>query len=341
MKTSDFYYDLPPHLIAQKPLEERTESRLMYVDRSKQTSVPTEFKALKQHLQSGDVLVFNDSSVIPARLTGIKVATQAVIEILLLNEKSADVWECLVKKARKIEVNDVLSFGSGELTAQCLEVKEEGLRVFKFSYEGLFLEVLSRLGETPLPPYIKERLDDPSRYQTVYAKHPGSAAAPTAGLHFSKAYLEALKKSGVIFAYVTLHVGLGTFRPVSVEDVKNHKMHEEWYAVDAQNAEIIAKAKREKRRVIAVGTTALRTLETITRDGAPVQAQSGQSNLFIYPGYTFQCVDGLLTNFHLPESTLMMLVSAFATKALIFEAYQKAIDLEFRFFSFGDAMLIL
>ena len=341
MKTSDFYYDLPPHLIAQKPLQERTESLLMCVDRSTQSILPTRFKELKQHLRSGDVLVFNDSAVIPARLTGVKSSTQAVIEILLLNEKSDDVWECLVKKARKIDVNDVVSFGEDDLIAHCLEVKNEGLRIFKFTYHGIFLEILSRLGETPLPPYIKERLDDPSRYQTVYAKHPGSVAAPTAGLHFSNAYLEELKDQGILFAYVTLHVGLGTFRPVSVEDVNEHKMHEEWYAVDATNARIIAKAKEEKRRVIAVGTTAMRTLETITQNDKPMQAQSGQSDLFIYPGYTFHCVDGLLTNFHLPESTLMMLVSAFATKALIFEAYQKAIDHEFRFFSFGDAMLIL
>lgn len=340
MKTKDFYYDLPSHLIAQHPLKDRTGSRLMVVNRKEKTATPKMFTDFIDHLKEGDVLVFNDSAVLPARLMGVKTVTGAVIEVLLLNEQAPNQWECLVKKARKIDVGDVIVFGNDTLKATCVTVKEDGIRVFKFSYQGIFLEVLEALGEMPLPPYIKTRLEDKTRYQTVYAKHPGSAAAPTAGLHFTKAYLDQIKAKGVEIAYVTMHIGLGTFRPVAVVDVKAHKMHEEWYALNATHAKMIQKAKSEGRRVIAVGTTAMRTLETIAKEHGQVVAQSGQSDLFIYPGFNFRVIDGLFTNFHLPESTLMMLVSAFASKSLIFESYQKAIDLSFRFFSFGDAMFI-
>ncbi len=340
MKTRDFSYDLPAHLIAQHPLKDRTASRLMVVNRQNQTATPKQFTDLIDHLHAGDVLVFNDSAVLPARLMGVKMTTGAVIELLLLNEQAPNQWECLVKKARKIDVGDEIIFGEHTLKATCLQVKDDGIRVFKLSYEGLFLEVLDRLGEMPLPPYIKTRLDDKTRYQTVYAKHPGSAAAPTAGLHFTHEYLEKIKAKGVIIAYVTMHIGLGTFRPVSVVDVKAHKMHEEWYALNQENAKIIWRAKEEGRRVIAVGTTAMRTLETIAKEHGEVKPQSGQSDLFIYPGFKFRVIDALFTNFHLPESTLMMLVSAFASRELIFASYRKAIDLSFRFFSFGDAMFI-
>ncbi len=340
MKTKDFYYDLPAHLIAQHPLKDRSDSRLMVVNRDSLTATPKQFTDLIDHLHAGDVLVFNDSAVLPARLMGVKQTTGAVIEVLLLNEQAPNQWECLVKKARKIDVGDVIIFGENTLKATCVTVKDDGIRVFKFSYEGLFLEVLDALGEMPLPPYIKTRLEDQSRYQTVYAKHPGSAAAPTAGLHFTQAFLNQIKAKGIEIAFVTMHIGLGTFRPVAVVDVKAHKMHEEWYALNTKEAQTIHKAKAEGRRVIAVGTTAMRTLETIAKEHGQVVAQSGQSDLFIYPGFKFRVIDALLTNFHLPESTLMMLVSAFASKELIFASYHKAIEQSFRFFSFGDAMFI-
>ncbi|MFW6285343.1 MAG: tRNA preQ1(34) S-adenosylmethionine ribosyltransferase-isomerase QueA [Bacillota bacterium] len=340
MKTSDFNYDLPESLIAQTPLENRTDSRLLVVNKDSGDHVHEQFKNLHRYLKEGDVMVLNDTAVIPARLIGVKKDTGAVIEVLLLHQKADDEWECLVKKARKVRVGTTLSFGDGALTMECTGVEEEGIRLFKMHYSGIFYELLERLGETPLPPYIHEKLDDPDRYQTVYSEKKGSAAAPTAGLHFTKPYLESLRAMGIGIVHLTLHVGLGTFRPVSVEDVKNHVMHEEYYSVPEKTADAINRAKRENRRIVAVGTTSLRTLETVVDDEGTVHAGSGWSRLFVYPPYTFKAVDALLTNFHLPESTLLMLVSAFASKAIIMDAYQAAIRERYRFFSFGDAMFL-
>ncbi|MFW6285139.1 MAG: tRNA preQ1(34) S-adenosylmethionine ribosyltransferase-isomerase QueA [Bacillota bacterium] len=340
MKTSDFNYDLPESLIAQTPLKNRTDSRLLVVNKKTGERVHEQFSNLHQYLKQGDVLVLNDTAVIPARLIGVKKETGAVIEVLLLHQRADDEWECLVKKAKKVKKGTVLTFGEGALTMECTGVKEEGIRLFKLRYEGIFYELLDRLGETPLPPYIHERLDDPDRYQTVYSEKKGSAAAPTAGLHFTKPYLDTLRQMGIEIVHLTLHVGLGTFRPVSVEDVKRHVMHEEYYAVPKETADAINRAKREKRRIVAVGTTSLRTLETVVDENGTVHAGSGWSRLFIYPPYTFRAVDALLTNFHLPESTLLMLVSAFASKAIIMDAYQAAIEKRYRFFSFGDAMFL-
>ncbi|MFW5913947.1 MAG: tRNA preQ1(34) S-adenosylmethionine ribosyltransferase-isomerase QueA [Bacillota bacterium] len=340
MKTSDFNYDLPESLIAQTPLKNRTDSRLLVVNKNSGDYVHEQFKNLHRYLKKGDVMVLNDTAVIPARLIGEKTETGAVIEVLLLHQRADDEWECLVKKAKKVKVGTVLSFGEGALTMECTGVKEEGIRLFKMRYSGIFYELLDRLGETPLPPYIHEKLDDPDRYQTVYSEKKGSAAAPTAGLHFTRPYLESLRAMGVEIVHLTLHVGLGTFRPVSVEDVTSHIMHEEYYSVPARTAEAINRAKHENRRIVAVGTTSLRTLETVVDEGGTVHAGSGWSRLFIYPPYTFRAVDALLTNFHLPESTLLMLVSAFASKTIIMDAYDAAIRERYRFFSFGDAMFL-
>jgi S-adenosylmethionine:tRNA ribosyltransferase-isomerase len=339
MKTKDFTYDLPEELIAQTPLSNRTDSRLLALDKNSGETLHTKFNQLHTFLKKGDVLVLNDTSVIPARLIG-KKDTGAVIEVLLLHQKEDNVWECLAKKAKKIKVGTTIVFGEGELTMECVEVKEEGIRLFKLHYEGILYEVLDRLGTMPLPPYIHEKLDDPDRYQTVYNEKKGSAAAPTAGLHFTKAYLQKIEAMGVNLAYVTLHVGLGTFRPVSVEDVTSHVMHEEYYSVTQKTADTINKARAENRRVIAVGTTSLRTLETVAKKDGRVKEESGWSRLFIYPPYKFKAVDALLTNFHLPESTLLMLVSAFSSKENIMKAYREAIEKRYRFFSFGDAMFI-
>mgnify|MGYP001081618986 CR=1 FL=1 len=340
MKTKDFYYDLPERLIAQTPLKVRTDSKLMVVDKTSDQKVDTVFNQFHTYLRKGDVLVLNDTSVIPARLIGEKEETNAIIEVLMLAQKADDVWECLVKKAKKVKVGTVITFGDGLLKLECVKVKEEGLRDFKLHYEGIFYEILESLGEMPLPPYIHEKLEERDRYQTVYNKHKGSAAAPTAGLHFTKDYLAYIESLGVEIRYVTLHVGLGTFRPVSVEDVSSHKMHEEYYTVTEETANAINKAKVEGRRVIAVGTTSLRTLETVAISDGVIEARSGLSDIFIYPGFKFNVVDSLLTNFHLPESTLLMLVSAFSSKSIIMDAYHHAIEKDYRFFSFGDAMFI-
>ncbi len=340
MKLKDFTYRLPDELIAQSPLKNRLGSRLLVVNRDTGVHIDEQFSQLQHYLKSGDVLVLNDTAVLPARLIGEKSDTGAVIEVLLLKSEPNDVWECLVKKAKKVKVGTRVVFGDSALVAECIEVLDEGLRRFKMHYEGVFYELLDKLGEMPLPPYIHEKLDDQDRYQTVYRKHKGSAAAPTAGLHFTEAYLARLKAQGIDIVTVTLHVGLGTFRPVSVENVKEHKMHEEYYTVTQEAAEAIQKAKQENRRIVAVGTTSMRTLETVAKLHGKVTEDSGFSDLFIYPGFEFKVVDALLTNFHLPESTLLMLVSAFASKSIIFDAYQHAIDEKYRFFSFGDAMFL-
>jgi S-adenosylmethionine:tRNA ribosyltransferase-isomerase len=341
MKTNEFDYDLPEELIAQTPLPNRSDSRFLVLTVDDQKIEHSQFSKLPNYLNKGDVLVLNDTSVIPARLIGTKQPTGATIEVLLLQDHGHDIWECLVKKARKIKVGTVISFGDGLLQATCTKVLEEGLRYFQLSYDGILYEILDQLGEMPLPPYIHETLNDQNRYQTVYNKHKGSAAAPTAGLHFTHSLLQELQEKGVIITYVTLHVGLGTFRPVQVDDIKDHVMHSEWYKMTQETADILNAAKQENRRIIAVGTTSLRTLETVLRDYDNFKEVSGWSDIFIYPGYQFKAIDNLITNFHLPKSTLMMLVSALAGKDVIMKAYQAAIDERYRFFSFGDSMMIV
>ena len=340
MKVEDFNYHLPEELIAQTPLKNRSASRLLVLNQNNGDIEHRHFTDILDYVNKGDVLVLNDTSVIPARLFGVKEDTKAAIEILLLKQKENDTWECLVKKARKIKVDTVISFGDGLLKAKCTKVKEDGLRDFEMIYDGVFYEILDQLGEMPLPPYIHEKLEDQDRYQTVYNKHKGSAAAPTAGLHFTKDLMKQLENNGVQIAYVTLHVGLGTFRPVQVDDVESHKMHTEFYQMSKETAEVLNKAKQENRKIIAVGTTSLRTLETVQRDYDTFLETSGWSDIFIYPGFKFKAIDELITNFHLPKSTLMMLVSALATKKHIMNAYQEAIKEKYRFFSFGDSMLI-
>ncbi len=340
MKVSDFDYYLPENLIAQTPLKDRSASRLLVLNKNTGKIKHDYFANLLNYLEEGDVLVLNDTSVIPARLYGIKEETNAAIEILLLKQKTNDVWECLVKKARKIKVGTVVSFGNGLLKAVCTEVKEEGIRDFKMSYIGVFYEIIDQLGEMPLPPYIHEKLLEKDRYQTVYNKYKGSAAAPTAGLHFTKEILAKIEAKNIQIAYVTLHVGLGTFRPVQVDTIEEHHMHTEFYQMTKETADILNKAKEEKKRIIAVGTTSLRTLETVLRDYDNFLETNGWSDIFIYPGYSFKAVDALITNFHLPKSTLLMLVSALAGKANIMHAYSEAIKEQYRFFSFGDSMFI-
>jgi len=341
MKTSDFDYQLPPELIAQTPLENRLGSRLLSVSKTSLDLEDRFFTDLPSFLKPGDVLVLNDSAVVPARLFGVKEDTKAVIEVLLLKPLGLKSYEALVKKSRKIDVGTQINIGDSALILTCTAVFDEGIRHFSMAYEGDFFHLLDTLGEMPLPPYIKEKLEDKDRYQTVYAKHKGSAAAPTAGLHFTMPFLELLKTNGIIVTYITLHVGLGTFRPVKVDDVKKHKMHEETYLISEDAASILNAARKEKRRIIAVGTTVMRTLETeMTLRDTFIKTEH-QSELFIYPGFEFKAVDGLITNFHLPQSTLLMLVSAFASKDIIFHAYHHAISKKYRFFSFGDAMIIL
>ena len=340
MKVSDFNYDLPNELIAQTPLKDRSASRLLLLDKKDGNISHDHFSNIIDYLNKGDVLVLNDTSVIPARLFGEKVDTGAVIEILLLKQKENDVWECLVKKARKIKVNTVISFGEGILKAKCISVSDEGIREFEMIYEGVFYEVLDELGEMPLPPYIHEKLIDQNRYQTVYNKYKGSAAAPTAGLHFTEELLFKIKEKGIIITFVTLHVGLGTFRPVQVDEIKDHHMHTEFYQVTKETATILNEAKQFNRKIIAVGTTSLRTLETVLRDNDSFIETSGWSDIFIFPGYKFKAIDSLITNFHLPKSTLLMLVSALAGKDNITNAYNEAIKEKYRFFSFGDSMFI-
>ena len=340
MRTEEFDYNLPEELIAQTPLEKRDESRLLVVDRKNGKIEHNHFKNIFSYLEKGDVLVLNDTKVLPARLLGRKEETNAHIELLMLKEINKDTWECLTKPFKRIKEGTIITFGDGRLKAICMDKKEEGMGIFKFIYEGIFLEVLESLGEMPLPPYIHEKLKDKNRYQTVYAKEVGSAAAPTAGLHFTNELLLDLEKKGVEILKVTLHVGLGTFRPVSVEDVTKHKMHSEFYSMSKEVSEKLNKAKKEKRRIIAVGTTSTRTLETIMSLYNEFKECSGWTDIFIYPGYEFKAIDGLITNFHLPKSTLVMLVSAFSSKDIILNAYKEAVENEYRFFSFGDSMFI-
>ena len=341
MKTADFYFDLPQELIAQDPLEDRSSSRLLVLDRETGKTEHHIFKDVIDYLNPGDCLVVNNTKVIPARLFGSKEGTEAKIEILLLKRKENDVWETLVKPGKKAKPGTRISFGDGLLTGEVIDVVEEGNRLIKFTYDGIFEEILDQLGQMPLPPYITHQLKDKNRYQTVYAKHDGSAAAPTAGLHFTPELLEAIKAKGVNIAHVTLHVGLGTFRPVKVEDVTNHHMHSEFYIVEEDQAKLINETKQRGGKIISVGTTSCRTLESATDDQGILQAGSGWTDIFIYPGYKFKMIDRLITNFHLPESTLLMLVSALAGKDKIMAAYEEAVKERYRFFSFGDAMLIL
>ena len=340
MKTSDFYFDLPEELIAQDPLEDRSSSRLMVLDKNTGEITHRIFRDITEYLHPGDCLVINDTKVIPARLIGAKEDTGAKIEILLLKRKENDIWETLVKPGKKCRPGAKVVFGNGELRAEILEVLEDGNRLVQFSYEGIFEEVLDRLGQMPLTPYITHKLQDKNRYQTVYAKYEGSAAAPTAGLHFTKELLKEIEDSGVRIARVTLHVGLGTFRPVKVENVLEHHMHSEYYHVSKEAADIINDTRRNGGRVISVGTTSTRTLESVAQDDGTIVPGSGNTEIFIYPGYKFKAIDCLITNFHLPESTLLMLVSALAGKDHILAAYEEAVKERYRFFSFGDAMFI-
>ncbi|MCI7812594.1 MAG: tRNA preQ1(34) S-adenosylmethionine ribosyltransferase-isomerase QueA [Lachnospiraceae bacterium] len=341
MKTSDFYFELPQELIAQDPLEDRSSSRMMVLDRKTGKIEHRIFRDVIEYLDPGDCLVVNDTKVIPARLIGNKVDTDAKIEVLLLKRKENDIWETLVKPGKKAKIGTEISFGEGLLKAKVVDIVEEGNRLIQFSYEGIFEEILDRLGQMPLPPYITHQLKDKNRYQTVYAKHEGSAAAPTAGLHFTPELLEKIKEKGIQIAHVTLHVGLGTFRPVKVEDVTQHHMHSEFYVVEEEQARIINETKRSGHKVIAVGTTSCRTLESATNEEGVLIPGSGWTEIFIYPGYQFKLIDRLITNFHLPESTLLMLVSALAGKETILHAYEEAVKERYRFFSFGDAMMIL
>ena len=340
MKTSDFYFDLPKEQIAQDPLEDRSSSRLMVLDKKTGDVSHHIFKDIIDFLNPGDCLVINNTKVIPARLHGVKEDTGAHVEILLLKRMENDTWETLVKPGKKLRPGAMVSFGGGLLRAEILDVVDEGNRKVKFIYDGIFEEILDKLGEMPLPPYITHKLEDKNRYQTVYAKYDGSAAAPTAGLHFTKELLEEIERKGIKIANITLHVGLGTFRPVKVDDVTQHHMHSEFYMVDEAAAEIINSTKDNGGRVIAVGTTSTRTLETVADAQGHVRPCSGWTQIFIYPGYAFKCIDALITNFHLPESTLLMLVSALASKEIILNAYNIAVKEGYRFFSFGDAMLI-
>ena len=340
MKTHDFYYDLPPELIAQTPLERRDSSRLMTLDRQTGELSHRHFYDIVDMLRPGDCLVMNDSRVLPARLLGHRVPTGGAVEVLLLTDKGGGVWECLTKPGRKTHTGTRLSFGDGDLTATVVGETDGGNKLVQFHYEGIFLEVLERLGKMPLPPYIKEELQDPERYQTVYSRVTGSAAAPTAGLHFTPELLEKIAAKGVKLAYVTLHVGLGTFRPVKAEEVTEHHMHAEFCMLSQQTADLINETKRAGGRVVCVGTTSCRTLESLARDDGTFTESSAWSDIFIYPGYQFKAMDALITNFHLPESTLVMLVSAFAGREHVLHAYETAVLERYRFFSFGDAMFI-
>lgn len=340
MKTSDFYYDLPKELIAQDPLEDRSASRLLHLSLKDGSIEHRHFTDILDYVKEGDCLVLNDTRVIPARLYGHKEETGGLVEILLLKRRDRDVWECLVKPGKKARPGARITFGSGILTGEVTDVVEEGNRLIRFSYEGIFEEILDQLGEMPLPPYITHKLQDKNRYQTVYAKHDGSAAAPTAGLHFTEELLEKVKEKGVRIAHVTLHVGLGTFRPVKVDDVEQHHMHSEFYMVEEDQAKLINDTRKNGGRIISVGTTSCRTLESATDENGILHAGSGWTEIFIYPGYKFKVLDALITNFHLPESTLVMLVSALAGREHVLNAYKEAVEEKYRFFSFGDAMFI-
>ena len=341
MKTSDFFYDLPEELIAQDPLEERTASRLLVLNRETGAIEHKIFSDVIDYLNEGDCLVINNTRVIPARLIGEKEGTGGKVEVLLLKRRANDVWETLVKPGKKLRPGARVTFGDGRLKAEILEIAEEGNRLVRFYYEGIFEEILDSLGEMPLPPYITHKLEDKEMYQTVYAKFDGSAAAPTAGLHFTKELLSKIEEKGIKIASITLHVGLGTFRPVKVDDVNNHHMHTEWYEVNAEAADIINETKRNGGRVICVGTTSCRTIESVADENGYMKAKTGETDIFIYPGYKFKVMDGLITNFHLPESTLVMLVSAFAGKENVLAAYETAVKERYRFFSFGDAMILI
>lgn len=341
MKTSDFYYDLPQELIAQTPLQQRDSSRLLVLNRGEGSLSHRSFYDVLDYLQPGDCLVMNNSRVLPARLLGKRLPGGGAAEVLLLQDKGDNVWECLVRPGKKLQQGAKISFGEDLLTATVEEVLDSGNRLVRFSYEGIFLELLERLGKMPLPPYIKEELQDAERYQTVYSKINGSAAAPTAGLHFTKDLLRRIAEKGISLAYVTLHVGLGTFRPVQVDDVTNHHMHSEFCMIDASTAELLNRTKAEGGRIVCVGTTSCRTLESLADSQGYFSESSAWTDIFIYPGYRFKAMDALITNFHLPESTLIMLVSAFAGYEPVMEAYRTAVQERYRFFSFGDAMLIV
>ena len=340
MNVKDFYFDLPQELIAQDPLEDRSGSRLLVLDKETGDIEHKKFRDILSYLKKGDCLVINDTKVIPARLFGVKEGTNAKIEILLLKRRENDIWETLVKPGKKAKIGTVISFGEGLLTGTVVDIVEEGNRLIQFSYDGIFEEILDKLGQMPLPPYITHQLKDKNRYQTVYAKHEGSAAAPTAGLHFTRELLKEIEDMGVSIAHVTLHVGLGTFRPVKVDDIEDHHMHSEFYVVEEEEAKKINDAKKNGGRVICVGTTSCRTIESASTPEGILKAGSGWTDIFIYPGYEFKILDCLITNFHLPESTLVMLVSALAGREHVLNAYNQAIKERYRFFSFGDAMFI-
>lgn len=341
MNLQEFDFPLPEELIAQTPLDKRDTSKLMILHRDTGKIEHKHFYDVIDYLQTGDILVRNNTKVIPARLFGIKEETNGHVELLLLKEKEADTWECLVGNARIVKMDTIVSFGDGLLKAQCIGIKEEGIRIFKMCYTGIFYEVLDQLGTMPLPPYIKEKLADKNRYQTVYAKIEGSAAAPTAGLHFTNEIIEKIEAKGITIVDVTLHVGLGTFRPVKVDNVLEHHMHSEFYMISSESANILNAAKKNQQRIISVGTTSTRVLESNIKKYGKFTATSENTDIFIYPGYTYEAIDGLITNFHLPKSTLLMLISAFSSKEYVLNSYQEAIAHKYRFFSFGDSMMIV
>ncbi|MCY1617056.1 tRNA preQ1(34) S-adenosylmethionine ribosyltransferase-isomerase QueA [Staphylococcus pettenkoferi] len=341
MNIEEFDYDLPESLIAQTPLKHRDQSRLLVMGRESGKTTHQHFADVIDYFKEGDTLVLNDTRVMPARLFGIKEETGAKVEMLMLTHLEDNDWEVLLKPAKRIKVGQRLSFGDGKIVAECIQELDQGGRIMRLHYEGILQERLDELGEMPLPPYIKERLDDPDRYQTVYAKESGSAAAPTAGLHFTDELLEAIRAKGIRIAFITLHVGLGTFRPVSVDNIDDHEMHSEYYQISENTAQLLNETRRKGGRIISVGTTTTRTLETVRSQHDQFVATSGWTDIFIYPGYEFKAIDGLITNFHLPKSTLVMLVSAFSTRENVLNAYREAVERQYRFFSFGDAMLII
>lgn len=341
MKTKDFFYSLPEELIAQDPIYPRDSSKLLILDKENGEITHTSFNKIINYLYPNDCLVLNNTRVIPARLYGIRKHGKSIIEFLLLNRKSKDIWEVILRPGKKAKIGTEVIFGDNELIGKVIDIVDGGNRIIEFTYDGLFENVLDRLGKVPLPPYIKKDLKDKERYQTIYSKHDGSAAAPTAGLHFTEELLDNISAKGVKIAYITLHIGLGTFRPVKVSNINEHKMHSEYFTIGKEYADIINNVKKDKGKIICVGTTSVRALETVASENGMIEAKQGWTDIFIYPGYKFKITDGLITNFHLPESTLLMLVSALAGKDNIFYAYKKAIDYKYRFFSFGDAMFII